>query len=140
MSTPNNKFYFRESLLIDSDHEERRCIRALANVYETSLTRSSKDCKPLLKVHRDNVNDADLTLVIGVTPTSHYRGSMLYVSTNAKDGRIWFNTDDSPCRKSVQGIDLCKGVCVILKNNCEHYVSALQSGKRFSLVFHMKRQ
>ena len=121
-----------------SDYLERRCIRALANVYDTSLHRSSKDCKPLLKVHRDNVNDADLTLVVGITPTCEYRGSMLYVSNVVKDGRVWFNKEGSPSRKSVQGIDMCKGVCVVLKNNPEHYVSTLQSGKRGSLVFHMK--
>jgi hypothetical protein len=120
------------------DGVHRRCIRALANYYETSLQRSSKACEPLLEVHRDNVNDADLTIVLGVTDTSSYCGSMLYVSKIAKDGRVWFNKDGSPSRKSVQGVDVCKGVCVVIKNNVEHYVSALQSGNRSSLVFHMK--
>ena len=120
------------------DGRERRCVRALANYYHTSLVRSSKDCEPLLKVHRDNVNDADLSIVLGVTDTSSYRGSMLYVSKISKDGRVWFNKDGSPSRTSVDGIDVCKGVCVILMNNVEHYVSALQSGTRSSLVFHMK--
>jgi hypothetical protein len=69
-----------------------------------------------------------------------YRGSMLYVSTIEKDGRVWFNAEGEPSRRSVQGIDVCAGVCVILKNNCEHYVGTLQSGKRSSLVFHMKRK
>ena len=119
------------------DGRERRCIRGLANVYETSLVRSSKDCTPLLEPHRDNVNDADVTLVIGITPTSEYRGAVLYVSNLAKEGKVWFEREGTPSRKSVQSIDLSKGVCVILKNNVEHYVSALQSGKRGSLVFHM---
>ena len=122
----------------DSDGLDRRCVRALANIYETTLHRSSKDCSPLLEVHRDNVNDADLTLVVGVTPKNKYRGAFLYVSTVVKDGRVWFNKDGNPSRKSVQSVDLYNGVCAILKNNAEHYVSALQSGQRQSLVFHMK--
>jgi hypothetical protein len=119
------------------DGKERRCIRALANHYETKLERSSKECKPLLLPHRDNVNDADVSIVLGVTPQSEYRGALLYVS-NERDGKVWFNIAGiSPSRKSVGGIDLHKGVCAILKNNVEHYVSALQSGSRGSLVFHM---
>ena len=121
----------------DYDGIERRCVRGLANFYGTTLVRSSKDCDPLLKPHRDNVNDADATLVIGITPTTEYRGAVLYVSNIAKEGKIWFEREGVPSRKSVQSIDMCKGVCVILKNNAEHYVSALQSGKRGSLVFHM---
>ena len=48
------------------DGKKRRCIRALANHYETSLQRPSKDCKPLLLPHRDNVNDADISIVVGI--------------------------------------------------------------------------
>ena len=60
-----------------SDKLERRCVRALANLYDTSLNRSSKDCKPIMEVHRDNVNNADLTIMLGITPTSQYWGAML---------------------------------------------------------------
>ena len=123
-----------------SDLNRRRCIRALANVYQTSLQRSSKDCKPLLEPHRDNVNEADITLVIGFTPTTEYRGSVLYVSSHVKEGKLWFEKEDTPSRKSVQAVDMCRGVCVVLRNNVEHYVSTLQSGKRISLVFHMTPQ
>ena len=119
------------------DKRKRRCVRALANWYETTLHRSSKDCKPLLEPHRDNVNNADLTIVLGITPTSEYRGAALYVSKIAKHGKIWFEKEGIPSRKSVESVDLCRGVCVILRNNAEHYVSTLQSGKRASLVFHM---
>ena len=124
-------------VLPDSDGKERQCIRSLANYYNTTIQRSSKDCMPLLKVHRDNVNNADLSIVLGTTLRSEYRGSLLYVSTVASTGKVHFNKDDSPCRKSVVGIDMCRGVCAVLKHNVEHYVSALQSGQRCSLVFHM---
>ena len=57
------------------------------------------------------------------------------------DGKVWYNKAGcSPSRKSVIGIDVCEGVCVILNNNVEHYVSALQNGKRGSMVFHMSPQ
>ena len=122
------------------DGKKRRCIRALANHYETSLQRPSKDCKPLLLPHRDYVNDADISIVVGITPRSQYRGALLYVS-NERDGKVWYNKAGcSPSRKSVIGIDVCEGVCVILNNNVEHYVSALQNGKRGSMVFHMSPQ
>ena len=83
------------------DKRKRRCVRALANWYETTLHRSSKDCKPLLEPHRDNVNSADLTIVLGITPTSEYRGAALYVSKIAKHGKIWFEKEGIPSRKSV---------------------------------------
>jgi hypothetical protein len=119
------------------DGRERKCIRALANHYETTLRRRSKDCKPLLLPHRDNVNDADATIVLGITPTCEYCGAMLYVSKE-RDGKVWYNKVGlSPSRKGVIGVDVSKGVGVILINNVEHYVSALQSGRRGSLVFHM---
>jgi hypothetical protein len=70
------------------DGRERKCIRALANHYETTSQRRSTDCKPLMKPHRDNVNDADITFVLGITPTSDYCGAMLYVSKE-RDGKFW---------------------------------------------------
>jgi len=121
------------------DGRERKCIRALANHYETTSRRRSTDCKPLMKPHRDNVNDADISFVLGITPTSDYCGAMLYVSKE-RDGKIWYNkvgSESSPSRKGVIGVDVSKGVGVILLNNVEHYVSALQNGRRGSLVFHM---
>ena len=90
-----------------------------------------------MKPHRDNVNDADISFVLGITPTSDYCGAMLYVSKE-RDGKIWYNkVGSSPSRKGVIGVDVSKGVGVILLNNVEHYVSALQNGRRWSLVFHM---
>jgi hypothetical protein len=66
-----------------SDGIPRRCFRALANHYETSVTLSSKQAlsTPLLKPHRDDVNNADLSIVIGITERSSYRGALLYIST-----------------------------------------------------------
>ena len=45
-----------------------------------------------------------------------------------------------PSRKGVARVDMHNGVCVILRNKVEHFVSALQSGKMGSLVFHMSKQ
>jgi hypothetical protein len=61
----------------------------------------------------------------------------MYVSKE-RDDKIWYNKlGSSPGREGVIGVDVSKGVGVILINNVEHYVSALQSGRRGSLVFHM---
>ena len=125
------------SMMPDWDRKPRKCIRSLANHYCTTVNRSSKDCTPLMDVHRDNINDADLSIVLGITDRSEFRGSLLYVSTVASTGKVHFNKTERPCRKSVVGIDVLKGVCVVLKNNVEHYVGTLQSGKRGSIVFHM---
>ena len=122
-----------------SDGIPRRCKRALANHYETELTTSSKDCKPLMKPHRDDVGSADVSVVLGITPKSEFRGALLYVSTEPKEGKIWYENKSLciPSRKKIVGVEMSKGVCVILKNKVEHYVSTLQRGKRGSLVFHM---
>ena len=124
-----------------SDGVPRRCHRALANHFETSVQLSSKQALacPLLKPHRDDVNDADVSIVVGISERSSYRGALLYISTNTK-GTIWYERQGVPSRKAIEGVDVHKGMCVILLHKVEHFVSALQSGKRGSLVFHMTRQ
>ena len=123
------------------DGVPRRCYRALANHFETSVQLSSKKSlfHPLMKPHRDDVNDADISIVLGITPRSEFRGAFLYVSTNEK-GNVWMEKMGVPSRKGVCRVDIHEGVCVILRNKVEHFVSALQSGKRGSLVFHMSKQ
>ena len=123
-----------------SDGVPRKCFRALANHYKTTVQLSSKQAlaKPLLKPHRDDVNNADVSIVLGITDRCAYRGALLYISTNTK-GSIWHEREGVPSRKRVIGVDVCKGMCVILRHKVEHFVSALQSGERGSLVFHMTR-
>ena len=94
---------------------------------------------PLLKPHRDDVNKADVSIVLGISERSEYRGALLYVSTNTK-GKVWFEREGVPSRKGVVSVDVHKGLCVILRDKVEHFVSALQSGKRMSLVFHMTKK
>ena len=120
-----------------SDGLERHCQRALANHYETSVELSSKCGKPLIFPHRDDVNDADISIVLGITPKSEFRGALLYISTEARNGNVGYEREGVPSRKRVIGVEVCKGVCVILQHKVQHYVSALQSGHRGSLVFHM---
>ena len=124
-----------------SDGVPRRCFRALANHYETSVKLSSKQAlsTPLLKPHRDDVNNADVSIVLGISERTSYRGALLYISTN-RNGKVWTERDSVPSRKGIVGVDVHKGVCVILRNKVEHFVSALQSGARGSLVFHMTKQ
>ena len=119
-----------------SDGIVRKCFRALANYYETTKPTSSKYSEPLLLPHRDDVGNADVSIVLGITPRDQFRGAMLYVSTERSCGKLWME-HGKPSRKNSEGIDVYKGVCVILKNKVEHYVSALQSGSRGSVVFHM---
>ena len=122
-----------------SDGIPRRCKRALANHYKTELTTSSKDYKPQMLPHRDDVGSADVSVVLGITPKSEFRGAFLCVSTEPKEGKIWYENKERgvPSRKTVVCVEMSKGVCVILKNKVEHYVSTLQRGRRGSLVFHM---
>jgi len=120
-----------------SDGFPRHCHRALANCYETTAELSSKCGKPLILPHRDDVNNADISIVLGITPRSDYRGALLYVSTEARHGNIGYEREGVPSRKRVIGVDVYKGICVIFKHKVQHYVSALQSGHRGSLVFHM---
>ena len=70
------------------------------NHYETTSRRRSKDCKPILRPHRDHVNDADVSIVLGITtPTCDYCGAMMYVSKE-RDGKIWYNkVGSSPSRR-----------------------------------------
>ena len=119
-----------------SDGIARKCYRALVNFYETKIPLSSKSIDPLMLPHRDDVGSADLSVVVGITPRSEYRGALLYVSTERVSGKLW-TEHGKPSRKNSQGIDVSRGICVLLKNKVEHYVSALQSGSRGSLVFHM---
>ena len=123
------------------DGETRRCHRALANHFETKVQLSSKKSlsQPLILPHRDDVNDADISIVLGITPRSDFRGAFLYISTNDK-GNVWMEKPEVPSRKGVTRVDVCNGVCVILRNKVEHFVSALQSGSRGSIVFHMSKQ
>ena len=120
------------------DSAERICRRALANHYETTLETSSKDFKPLLAPHRDDVGEADVSVVLGITPCSQFRGARLYVS-NLKDGRVRYEREGVPSLRCVVGIEVSEGKCVVLRNKVEHYVSTLQQGRRGSLVFHMTK-
>ena len=120
------------------DSVERVCRRALANHYETSLETTSKDFKPLLAPHRDDVGEADISVVIGLSPRSQFRGARLFVS-DVKDGRVWYEREGVPSRKSVVGVEVIQGRCILLRNKVEHYVSTLQQGSRGSLVFHMSK-
>ena len=120
----------------NSDGIARKCFRALANWYETNVPSSSKFTDPSILPHRDDVGNADVSIVVGITPRDKYRGAMLYVSTERGSGKLW-TEHGKPSRKNCEGIDVSRGVCVILRNKVEHYVSALQSGSRGSLVFHM---
>ena len=122
--------------LPNSDGIARKCFRALANHYETFVPSSSKISDPLMKPHRDDVGGADISVVVGITPRDRYRGAMLYVSTERGSGKLW-TEHNKPSRKNSHGIDVHRGVCIILRNKVEHYVSALQGGSRGSLVFHM---
>ena len=124
-----------------SDGVTRQCYRALANHYKTTVQFSSKHAlsDPLLKPHRDDVNDADVSIVLGITERSDYRGALLYISTNTK-GKIWHEREGVPSRKGVVGVDVRKGMGVILRHKVEHFVSALQSGERGSIVFHMTKK
>ena len=123
------------------DGIDRHCFRALANHYETSVQLSSKQAlsTPLLKPHRDDVNNADVSIVLGITERCLYRGALLYISTNTK-GKVWHEREGVPSRKGVVGVDVEKGLCVILRHKVEHFVSALQSGQRGSIVFHMTKK
>ena len=125
----------------ESDGLPRECSRALANHYKTSAQLSSKQAlkTPLLKPHRDDVNDADISIVLGISEVSAYRGALLYISTSGK-GKVWYEREGVPSRKGIIAIDVHKGVGVILRHKVEHFVSALQSGERGSLVFHMTRK
>ena len=121
------------------DEHPRRCHRALANYYETRAHLRSNNFKPLLAPHRDDVEDADISIVLGLTPTSSFRGALLFVSV-LPSGDIWMNSPEIPSRKSVSSVEVSLGKCVFLKNKVCHYVSALQSGSRSSIVFHMKKR
>ena len=118
------------------DGKARVCRRALANHYETSLKTSSKDFKPSMVPHRDDVGEADLSVVLGISPRAQFRGARLFVS-NVRDGRVWYDREGVPSRRSVVGLEVIEGTCVVLRNKVEHYVSVLQEGSRGSLVFHM---
>lgn len=118
------------------DGKARVCRRALANHYETSLKTSSKDFKPSMAPHRDDVGEADLSVVLGISPRAQFRGARLFVS-NVRDGRVWYDREGVPSRRSVVGLEVIEGTCVVLRNKVEHYVSVLQEGSRGSLVFHM---
>ena len=120
----------------NSDGITRKCFRALANYYETTKPLSSKCSDPLMLPHRDDVGSADVSVVLGITPRNEYRGAMLYISTERSSGKLW-TEHGKPSRKKSDGIDVHRGVCVILKHKVEHYVSALQSGSWGSIVFHM---
>ena len=113
-------------------------VSALANHYETSLQTSTQDFKPLLKPHRDDVGEADLSVVIGISPKSDFQGAMLYVS-NVKDGWVWYDRKQVPSRRSVVRVEVIEGTFIVLRNKVEHYVSCLQQGSRGSLVFHMTK-
>ena len=76
-----------------------------------------------------------LSIVLGITtPTCDYCGAMMYISKE-RDDKIWYNKlGSSPGREGVISVDVNKRVRFILINNVEQYVSALQSGRRGSLV------
>ena len=93
----------------------------------------------MLAAHRDDVGEADISIVLGITPKDEFRGARLFVS-NQPNGGIWFNKDGHPSRRSVFGLDVSRGKCVILRNAAMHYVSLIQRGARQSIVFHMKRE
>ena len=120
------------------DGVKRKCHRALANHYSTECNGSSRSFVPMLAPHRDDVGQADISIVLGITPTTEFRGCRLFVSTERK-GHIWMNTPEQPSRRSVIGVDVCRGKCVILRNAVMHYVSLIQRGARQSVVFHMKQ-
>jgi len=124
-----------------SEHDgvKRKCKRALANHYETQCNGSSRSFVPMLAPHRDDVGAADISLVLGITPAAEFRGAMLYVSSE-RNGNIWYNKPGQPSRRSVIGVDVSRGKCIILRNAAMHYVSLIQRGARQSLVFHMKRE
>lgn len=122
----------------ETDGVSRKCKRALANHYETQCIGSSRSFVPMLAPHRDDVGAADISIVLGITPAAEYRGARLFVSTEPK-GNIWYNKTGQPSRRSVVGVDVPRGKCVILRNAATHYVSILQRGARQSLVFHMKK-
>ena len=122
----------------DYDGAPRRCQRALANHFSTSSCAPATTFKPLLAPHRDDVGDADISVVLGITPRSDFRGAMLFVSTLANGG-MWMNDEETPSRKCVVGLEVSAGNCILLKNKVSHYVSVLQRGSRGSIVFHMKK-
>ena len=89
--------------------------------------------------HRDPVGDADVSIVIGLSERSTYSGALLYVS-NKPDGSFeYIDQDDEQVRlRSATGVDVHRGRAVILYNHLWHFVSYLQSGRRSSLVLHMR--
>ena len=123
-----------------SDGMPRLCHRALANDYSTEKVFSSKIIRlPTMIPHRDPVGDADVSIVIGLSERSTYSGALLYVS-NKPDGSFeYIDQDDEQVRlRSATGVDVHRGRAVILYNHPWHFVSYLQSGRRSSLVLHMR--
>jgi len=116
--------------------------RGLMNLYESSITLTSRDHSPLMEPHRDNVQGAVAAIVLGLTPPNDYSGCLLFVSTS-KRGNITFNSNTLNSvekRAGVASVNASRGVAVVLWDNVEHYVGQLQQGRRESIVIHFKRE
>ena len=115
--------------------------RGLLNYYSTNLKFSSRDHSPLMKPHRDNVNGADVAIVVGLSDASDFSGALLFVSTT-KRGKVWYDNmqEETVAKSSVIGLNVTRGIVVTLWNDVEHYVGLLQCGKRFTIVIHVTFQ
>ena len=112
--------------------------RGLMNYYSTDLKYSSRDHSPLMKPHHDDVNGADVAIVVGLSDATDFSGALLFVSTT-KRGEVWYDSvqEGTVAKKSVLGVNVTRGTVVALWNNVEHYVGLLQCGKRFTIVIHV---
>jgi len=108
------------------------------NYYSTDLKYSSRDHSPLMKPHRDDVNGADVAIVVGLSDASDFSGALLFVSTT-KSGKVWYDNklEGTVAKSSVIGLNITRGIVVTLWNNVEHYVGLLQRGKRLTIVIHV---
>jgi hypothetical protein len=112
--------------------------RGLMNYYSTDLKYSSRDHSPLMKPHHDDVNGADVAIVVGLSDATDFSVALLFVSTT-KRGEVWYDSvqEGTVAKKSVLGVNVTRGTVVALWNNVEHYVGLLQCGKRFTIVIHV---
>jgi hypothetical protein len=128
----------RSTLRFNKGATDISLTRGLMNYYSTDLKYSSRDHSPLMKPHRDDVNGADVAIVVGLSDASDFSGALLFVSTT-KSGKVWYDNklEGTVAKSSVIGLNITRGIVVTLWNNVEHYVGLLQRGKRLTIVIHV---
>ena len=93
----------------------------------------------MVVAHRDEINGADLSFVIGLTTPDLFVGGMLRVATNKKgllNRRVKDSEKEIQNRGSVP-VDVSRGRICVLLNSAEHIVTRLSFGERAVIVVHL---